>query len=59
MDGALKRRMHGKSEKVRECKNEVARWEVLGRDFDIVLGEQERMGIRSLVTELKSKGEDE
>ena len=59
MDEVLKRRMQAKSEKVWECKNKIDRWEVWEQDFDIVLGEQERMGIRGLVTELKSKGEDE
>ena len=53
MDGVLKRRMHGKSEKVWEYKDEIYRWEILEQDFGIVLGEQERMGIKGLLTEHK------
>lgn len=53
-DGNVKRRIRGKNELLRECKSEVDRWEALEEYFGIVLGEQERMGIKGMVTELKA-----
>ena len=53
VDGKVKRRIRGSTETLVECVNEVERWEALEEWFGIVLGEQERMGIRGLQTELK------
>jgi len=49
----VKQRIRGNNEILQECSSEVERWEVLERWFGIVLGEQERLGIRGLSTELK------
>lgn len=47
-----------KKETLVECKSEVERWEALEKWFGIVLGEEERRGIKGLVSELKGKAED-
>lgn len=44
---------------VKMCKTEVERWDALESEFGIVLGEQERMGIKGLGTELKSIDNDD
>ncbi|KAH7419063.1 hypothetical protein BKA64DRAFT_751377 [Cadophora sp. MPI-SDFR-AT-0126] len=53
--GSLKRTIGGKETVVQEVESEVERWEALEREFGIVLGDEERMGIRGLVTELRGK----
>lgn len=53
VDGKVKRRIGGVSETLVDCISEVERWEALEKWFGIVLGEQERAGIRGLSTELK------
>ncbi|CZR57069.1 uncharacterized protein PAC_06958 [Phialocephala subalpina] len=58
-DGKVKSRIRGNNETLRVCKSEVDRWEALEEYFGIVLGEQERMGIKGMVTELKGGPEDE
>jgi hypothetical protein len=52
-DGKVKQRIRGNTETLVECVSEVERWDVLEKWFGIVLGEQERLGIRGLSTELK------
>ena len=52
INGKVKRIMRGKSETLQICGSEVERWEALEKWFGIVLGEQERLGIRGLRTEL-------
>lgn len=52
-NGKVKQRIRGNNETLQECSSEVERWEALERWFGIVLGEQERLGIRGLSTELK------
>jgi hypothetical protein len=51
--GKVKQRIGCNSETLVECTSEVERWEALEKWFGIVLGEQERLGIRGLSTELK------
>lgn len=46
------------TEVVADCKNEIERREVLEKWFGIVLGEEERRGIRGLVSELKGERGD-
>ncbi|KUJ21769.1 cysteine proteinase [Mollisia scopiformis] len=58
-DGVVKRVVRGESQTIRVCKSEVDRWEALEEHFGIVLGVQERNGIKGMVTELKGKPEDE
>lgn len=58
-DGTVKRRIRGKNEVLRECTSEVDRWEALEEYFDIVLGKQERVGIKGMVTELRAPPEDD
>ncbi|PVH89906.1 cysteine proteinase [Cadophora sp. DSE1049] len=53
--GRLKRTVGGEETLVQEVGSEVERWEVLEKEFGIVLGDEERMGIRGLVTELRGK----
>ncbi|KAE8451550.1 hypothetical protein EG329_003623 [Mollisiaceae sp. DMI_Dod_QoI] len=57
-DEKVKSRVRGKNETLKVCKNELDRWEALEKYFGIVLGEQERMGIKGLSTELKTSPED-
>jgi arylamine N-acetyltransferase len=52
-EGKVKQRIRGNIEALEECSGELDRWEALERWFGIVLGEQERLGIRGLSTELK------
>jgi arylamine N-acetyltransferase len=52
-DGKVKQRIRGNTETLVECVSEVERRDALEKWFDIVLGEQERLGIRGLSTELK------
>jgi len=58
VDGKIKRRIRGSTEILVECVSEVERWEALEKWFGIVLGEQERKGIRGLKTELKGTVND-
>jgi arylamine N-acetyltransferase len=51
--GELKRRVGGKMEVLRVCVNEEQRVEVLGEWFDIRFSDQEKAGIRGMVTELR------
>lgn len=56
VDGKVKRVVRGVSETVGRCGSEVDRWEALEERFGIVLGEEERLGIKGLVTELRGGG---
>lgn len=47
------------SERLADVGTEVERWEVLEGIFGIVLGDEERRGIRGLVTELKGREKKE
>jgi hypothetical protein len=58
VDGKVKRRVRGNTETIVECTSEVERWEALEKWFGIVLGKQERLGIRGLSTELKGSPDD-
>ena len=58
VDGKVKKRIRGTTEILVECVSEVERWEALEKWFGIVLGEQERLGIRGLKTELKGSLDD-
>lgn len=53
--GKLKKRVRGVETVLEEVDSEVERWEVLEREFGIVLGGEERFGIKGLVTELRGK----
>ncbi|KAL5329212.1 hypothetical protein ACEPPN_002722 [Leptodophora sp. 'Broadleaf-Isolate-01'] len=59
MGGRLKRRLGGVETVVEVVESEVERWEVLEREFGIVLGDQERSGITGLVTKLRGKPKKE
>ncbi|KAG4442651.1 hypothetical protein IFR05_001836 [Cadophora sp. M221] len=59
MDGKLKRRLRGVETVIEVVESEVERWEVLEREFGIVLGDEERNGIRGLVTELRERPKKE
>lgn len=58
-DGKVRKRERGENETLKVCKSEVERWEALEQYFGIVLGEQERMGIKGMVTELKGGPEED
>jgi hypothetical protein len=59
VNGKVKRRVKsGKSELLANCVSEVDRWEALEKWFGIVLGQEERVGIKRLVTELKGEAEN-
>ena len=49
----VKKKVRGREEVVMECKTEGERLEVLETRFGIILAEEEKAGIRGLVTELK------
>lgn len=53
VDGKVKRKVKGKSEDVGKLESEIDRWVGLEKSFGIVLGEQERLEIRGLRTELQ------
>lgn len=53
VDGKVKRNMGGKTEIVKECRDEDERVRALKEYFDIDLSDEEIMGIRGTVTEIK------
>ncbi|KAH7342955.1 hypothetical protein BKA65DRAFT_595986 [Rhexocercosporidium sp. MPI-PUGE-AT-0058] len=53
--GRLRRRLRGMETEMEVVESEVERWEILEREFGIVLGDEERGGIRGLVTELRGR----
>ncbi len=59
VDGNVKRWIRGQRETLQVCGSEVERWEALERWFGIVLGSEEREGIRGLVTDLKGSSEED
>lgn len=59
VDGTVKRWVRGQRETLQVCGSEVERWEALERWFGIVLGSEEREGIKGLVTDLKRGREDD
>ncbi|KAL6717662.1 hypothetical protein ACLMJK_005577 [Lecanora helva] len=52
--GELKRRVEGKTEHLKTCEKEEERVEILEKWFGVRLAQEERAGIKGLVTELKS-----
>jgi arylamine N-acetyltransferase len=53
VNGAVKRNLGGKTEIVQVCKNEDERIEALKQWFGITMTDEERQGIKGLVTELR------
>ena len=51
-DGSLKKRVHGISEIIVECKHEAERVEVLKAHFGIILSRREQSGIKGTTTDL-------
>ncbi len=52
-DGHVKRRIRGENHHLEDCKTEPERVKALETHFGIVLSEEEKKGIRGMVTELK------
>jgi hypothetical protein len=55
VNGAVKRNLGGKPEIVQVCKNEDERIEALKQWFGITVTDEERQGIKGLVTELQDR----